>query len=480
MLGGLLCFAFSERVQSQPTWPLEARPPEVQPAPAVMRGDQADFLMTALDEAEAHGFRPNEFGQAQLRAMLASTDPAVRASGEARLQRAVIAYARAQRGQRIAASTFLQDWALRPGFYDAGQDFAFALSQDRLDKWVANLPPPFERYRALQTALAQYKDIEARGGWPSIAEGPPLKPGMTGARVVALRRRLAAENPPGAIDTNSPRYDQALAATVARAQARYGLPVDGVAGATTLAAFNIPVDARIEQIAANLERWRWMPRAWPRTRLEVNIPAAELEVYDQNRAVTSMKVAVGTKANRTPMLQSEIHSIVLNPPWNVPRSIATKELVPKGGGYLARNGFRWVSDGAGGQRLQQRPGPGNSLGRIKFDFQNDFGVYLHDTSAKGVFDQDVRSVSHGCIRVERPEELAALMIERTAGWDVARIESILQDTQTVRAPLDQRWPVMLVYWTVFTDDSGQVNFRNDIYGWDAEVIRLLHKGDVTA
>lgn len=436
--------------------------------------------MATLDQAEAHGFRPNEFGQAQLHAMLASGDAAVRAQGEARLQRAVVAYARAQRGFRIAPAAFHPDWALRPGFYDADQDFAFALSQDRLDRWVATLAPPFERYRALQTALAQYRGIQARGGWPAIADGPPLKPGASGPRVVALRRRLAAENAAGAIDTASQRYDQTLAATVARAQARYGLPADGVVGATTLAAFNVPVEGRIEQIVANLERWRWMPRAWPRTRIEVNIPAAELAVYDQNREVTTMKVAVGTRTNRTPMLQSEIHSIVLNPPWNVPRSIATKELVPKGGGYLARNGFRWVSDGAGGRRLQQRPGPGNSLGRIKFDFHNDFGVYLHDTSAKGVFDEDVRSVSHGCIRVERPEELAALMVERTPGWDVARIDSILQDTQTVRAPLDQRWPVIIAYWSTFVDSTGQVNFRNDVYDWDAAVTKLLSGGGMSA
>jgi murein L,D-transpeptidase YcbB/YkuD len=298
--------------------------------------------------------------------------------------------------------------------------------------------------------------------------------------VVQLRRRLAAENPPGSIDTASPVYDPALAAVVSAAQARYGLPADGVVGAGTLKAFNAPVAARIRQIAANMERWRWMPRAWPTTRVEVNIADQHLWVYDQNRPLTDMKVVVGQPDKKTPMLVSAIHSVVLNPPWNVPKSIASKEIVPKGSGYMRAKGFVWVPNGAGGSRLQQRPGPGNSLGRIKFDFDNAFGVYLHDTNAKSAFEREARSLSHGCVRVERPEELANLLLSTDPEWTQARMDEILADTDTVRARLAQKIPVMLLYWTVFTDPTGQVNFRDDLYGWDDQLNEILQRGGMVA
>jgi murein L,D-transpeptidase YcbB/YkuD len=447
-----------------------------QPTPAGLRDDQVKLLWGALQEAESHGFRRNAFAQAQIAELLRDGDP----RGEQLLLREAVAYARAQHGQRIAAGDFLSDWAVQPAAYDAAADFNFALTQNKLAEWVANQPPPFQRYRDLRTALGQYRAIAARGGWEAIDDGPALKPGARGERVIQLRRRLAAENPPGSIDVTSPVYDQALAAVVAAAQVRYGLPGDGVVGADTLKAFNMPVQGRIEQIAANMERWRWMPRAWPATRVEVNIAAQRLRVYDQNKPVTEMKVVVGAPDKKTPMLQSAIHSVVLNPPWNVPKSIAAKEILPKGQGYMRSKGFVWVSNGAGGSRLQQRPGPGNSLGRIKFDFNNDFGVYLHDTNAKAAFGRDSRSLSHGCVRVERPEELANLLLSTDPTWTQARMDEVLADTETVRARLAEKIPVMLLYWTVFIDQDGQVNFRDDLYGWDDQLTKLLNKGGMIA
>ena len=470
----------TDRVESQPV-----AAPRPAPAPAApqagLRAEQVEAMVAVLAEAESHGFRPGQFGTPDLQRQLASNDPAQRQRAELQLQRAVLAYAKAQRSGQAPVGAFDDDWSIRPAAYSPEADLAFALSQNKLQPWLASLAPPFERYRALRTALAQYRAIEERGGWKPIPEGAPLKPGMSDPRVLALRARLAAENPPGAIALDSPVYDPALAGAVAAAQARYGQPADGIVGRGTVAALNRPVEARIAQIAANMERWRWMPRAWPRTRIEVNIAGAELDVYDDNAKVESMKVAVGSPTNRTPMLISEVHSVVLNPPWNVPASIASKELLPKGGGYLARNGFRFVSNGAGGTRLQQKPGPGNSLGRIKFDFENPFGVYLHDTNSKAVFERGTRSVSHGCIRVERPADLARILLERgNAAWDAARIDATLQDTDTVRAQLDKRWPVLIAYWTVFTDPQGQVNFRDDVYGWDSELTKLLEAGRISA
>lgn len=476
-LGAALTLTYAARVNSQS--PVVAAPaadpvpvPASAPTFAGLRADQAQLLLAALADAESHGLDPEAFGKAEIDALVTSREPADRERGLALLQRAAVAYARAQHGLRSRQAALPSDWSIRPAAYDAEADFAFALSQDGLAQWLASLPPPFQRYRQLRTALGQYRAIAARGGWPAIDPGPSLKPGMTDPRVIQLRRRIAAENAPGAIDVTSPIYDPTLAAIVAHVQGRYGLDPDGVAGAGLLRALNAPVETRIGQITANMERWRWMPRAWPATRIEVNIAAAKLDVYDRNVAVTDMKVVVGAPDKKTPMLQSAIHSVVFNPPWNVPDSIATKEILPKGEGYLEQNGFSWVSDGAGGSRLQQKPGEGNSLGRIKFDFANPFGVYLHDTNAKTAFGRDARSISHGCVRVERPEDLAMMLLGADPQWREGRLAEVLSVEETIRAPLAQKVPLLLMYWTVFADKNGQINFRDDIYKWDRKLISL--------
>jgi murein L,D-transpeptidase YcbB/YkuD len=482
-MAAVLSVSAGSLVKSQTSQPAAApQPAYAQPqaqaavaaAPA-LREDQVEILMRTLADAESHGLKGAEFGRPEIDRLITSKDPAQRQRGIALLQKAAVAYARAQHGLRIDPDDMPSDWSIHPAAYDAQADFNFALSQNKLAEWAANQPPPFERYRALRTALAQYRNIALKGGWPQIDAGPALKPGVSDPRVIQLRQRLAAENPPGSIDVVSPVYDQTLAQIVASAQARYGLEADGIVGPAAMRAFNVPVEGRIAQIAANMERWRWMPRSWPTTRVEVNIAGARLDVYDQNRPVMDMKVAVGQPDKETPMLISAIHSVVLNPPWNVPTSIASKELVPKGGAYLARNGFQWVAGG----RLQQKPGPGNSLGRIKFDFNNSFGVYLHDTNAKAVFERDARSVSHGCVRVEKPQALANLLLGTDPDWSPTTMDEILTETDTVREPLAQKIPVLLLYWTVFTGPSGEVNFRDDIYDWDKALINLLGRGAIS-
>ena len=479
VVAGVLTFTVGGVVRSQPAPPPATTAAQPSAAPA-LRDDQVQLLVATLADAESHGFRPDEFGLDQIQDQLKSADPASRQRGLELLRRQAMVYAKAQHGGRIPEASFPDGWGVTPAAYDATADFNLALAQNKLADWAANLPPPFLRYRALRTALGQYKAIAAKGGWAPIAEGPPLKPDMTDPRVVQLRQRLAAENPPGTMDTTSPIYDPQLAAIVAAAQTRYGLAADSVVGPDVLKALNVPVEGRITQIADNMERWRWAPRAWPATRIEVNIADAELEVYDQNRPIMDMKVVVGAPDRQTPMLISEIHSVVFNPPWNVPTSIATKELLPKGPAYLARKGFTWVSNGAGGSRLQQKPGPGNSLGRIKFDFNNPYGVYLHDTNAKTAFGKDARSISHGCVRVERPEDLANLLLGTDERWTPARLDTVLSDTTTVRASLALKMPLMLLYWTVFTAADGQVNFRDDVYSWDDQLAQLVNSGRISA
>ena len=202
-----------------------------------------------------------------------------------------------------------------------------------------------------------------------------------------------------------------------------------------------------------------------------------LDVYRGGAKLTSMRVAVGTTKTKTPML------LLRDPLGGAEPAVERADLdrfqansCPRGAPIWHATASASSPTARAAPGCSRRPGPGNSLGRIKFDFKNDFGVYLHDTSAKAVFERDARSVSHGCVRVERPEELAQLLLEDDPSWSGGRIEQVLAETETVRASTPEKMAVMLLYWTVFRDDSGQMNFRNDIYGWDEELVKLMRAG----
>jgi murein L,D-transpeptidase YcbB/YkuD len=442
------------------------------PPAALIGADDAAILLKTLADAPSQGFGVNEFDPGPAEVELKSPDPAVRRQGQARLESAVIAYARAQHGGRIK-DRFPDNWAIRPAPYDARADFEAALAERRVAEWVATLPPPDARYGRLVQAYARYQRIAARGGWAGLAASPVLKLGATGDRVEALQHRLAVEDSMVPGDAPTPAvYDAVLAAAVSRAQSRYGLNPDGAAGAKTVAALNVPVERRLDQIRANLERWRWTPRSLPAFRAELNIADASLALDDGGKAALTMRAIVGRAAKPTPMFQDHIQAVVFNPPWNVPADIAAKEIWPKirrDPGYMAREGFV-VRPGGG---LQQSPGPKCALGTIKFDLSNRFGVYLHDTPARSLFALDSRTLSHGCMRLENPNALAKRLLEGDPAWSETNIDIALLSGKTVRAPLPGPVPVYVFYWTAFVDDQGQVAFRTDAYRWDERLLGLL-------
>ncbi|WP_375429100.1 murein L,D-transpeptidase [uncultured Sphingomonas sp.] len=376
------------------------------------------------------------------------------------LVRATLDHARAVHAGRLDASDFQRGWGIKPQAYDPLPAFSDAVGRDRIAAWFASLPPPYAGYDALAAGLARYRAIAAAGGWPTLATAPAY--GTSGPAVALLRRRLAAEDPQ--VATTGDRFDTPLLDAVRRAQRRYGLNPAGQVGAQTLAALNVPVEARIRQIAANMERWRWLPDRLEQRRVQVNIAAAVLTVFDGDAPVMSMKAVTGRPANETPMLVSSIHSVVLNPPWNVPTSIAQGELWPKeraSPGYLKRNGFR-VMDGGRLQQSSER----SALGRYKFDFANDFSVYLHDTPAQATFSRFDRLASHGCVRLEKPADLAKLLMKTTPEWQPDAIDATVAAGKTVRAKMADPVAVYLLYWTAFAGANGQVGFRADPYGWD--------------
>jgi murein L,D-transpeptidase YcbB/YkuD len=315
-----------------------------------------------------------------------------------------------------------------------------------------------------------YLKIAAAGGWPMVPPGPPLRPGARGPRVDALRQRLAAEDPTVPAQAGVP-FDGALAEALARFQASHALTGSGALDAATLEALNTPAEARAGQIRANLERLRWLPRDEPATRVDVNTAAGLFDYYEDGRPVLHMLAASGRPGDESPMLASAIDAVTINPPWNVPQGIAQDELLPKGEDYLATHGFTTVSDGAGGTRLQQQPGPESALGLVKFEFKNPYSVYLHDTPSKAAFARNSRAVSHGCVRLEKAVDFARLLLSQN-GWPPEKLDAAIASGQTQTIALKRKVPVRLVYLTAYPLGNG-VGFAPDIYGWDTPLLRLL-------
>lgn len=440
---------------------LVAPPPPAAPARVIptLTDRQAQQLRQMIVQAKADGITPLK---------PTATTAALPAAGDtAALVQAALDTAQALRTGRLSTADYLGDWGLRPAAYDPWPGFLAAVQADRLADWIATLPPPYTGYDTLKIGLAAYRAIDASGGWPSIPAGPDLAPGATGERVATLRARLAVEDKD--VARGSAPYDKALAEAVRRAQRRYGLEPTGTLNQATLAALNVPARDRVRQIIANMERWRWLPPILPTRRIQVNIAAAVLTLFEADAPVISMRAVTGRPGNETPILQSEVHSIVFNPPWNVPTSIATKELWPKEKahpGYLKRNGYRIIETPGGGRRLQQAAGSRSALGRVKFDFDNSYGVYLHDTPTQATFNRYARLASHGCVRLAKPVDLAKLLLAGDAKWTPDAVDEAIAKGDTVRARLPERIAVFLLYWTAFANAEGEMSFRADPYGWD--------------
>ncbi len=437
-----------------PTIP-PAPPPPLSPA-------QLALAVRTLNAAETHGL--------ERRHLVLSDPPDTIAVAEALLR-----YAKEVHAGRLAPGDFLPEWGVRPPPYDPRGDYADAVAADRLEAWLDSLPPAYSGYNALRRGLATYRGIAARGGWKPVPAGPAFGLGTKGVRAAALRARLAVED--SAVDSTGPAVvDAELQQAVVRAQRRFGLKPDGVVTPETLAALNQPVGQRVLQILANLERWRWLPPSMPATRLQVNSGAAIVTLFQDDKPMLSMKAVSGKVGDETPMLFSKIHSIVFNPPWNVPSSIATKELWPKekkSPGYLRRSGFVVIHTDDGGMRLQQKAGAKSALGRFKFDFDNPYGVYLHDTPTQSTFSRYGRQASHGCVRLEKPKALAEALLAGDPAWSADAIAAAVGKDDTIRVRLAHQVPVFIFYWTAFAGPDGSMNFRTDPYNWDRLLLQRI-------
>jgi murein L,D-transpeptidase YcbB/YkuD len=267
------------------------------------------------------------------------------------------------------------------------------------------------------------------------------------------------------------RYTAALEEAARRFQARHGLAVDGVVGPATRAALNVTAEERAQQIALNMERWRWLPHDLGSTHLVINAAGMWLELVEGGERVLRLRTIVGTRGNPTPGFSGRITHAVFSPYWNVPESIARAEIWPqvaRDPDYLARHDMRVLPNG----RIRQEPGPNNPLGPVKFIFENPFGVRLHGTAVPALFEQRVRAFSHGCIRVEEPLGLARRLL-RGSAWDAERIDAAVASGRETWATLPEPVPLHVGYWTSWVEDDGTVHFRDDLYGRDPVLARAL-------
>jgi len=456
--------------------------------------ERASLLLQALATADAHGLDPQRYHLAAIRARQAGGGGRRATEIELLLTDAFLRYATDVRAGRRPAGYVQADWGIVVSPFDA----VAALTQGvrrpaTFAALLASLPPPMKDYQWLVEGLRRYRAIAAGNRWPAVPPGAPLKPGDDDVRVAPLRARLAGEDE-AVSGTGETRYDDRLEEGVRRFQARHGLVVDGIVGPATVGALNVPVADRIQQIALNLERWRWLPRDLGRHYVSVNTADGTLQVVADGRTMLGSRVVVGDLRHPTPVVQARLDAVILNPPWNVPVSIAVEEILPRlreNRRYLAENDIvileRRESDPFGLTvdwsaipseefpfRLQQRPGPDNPLGRIKFDVPNRFDVYLHDTPTRSLFARPVRTASHGCIRVERAAELAVhVLADGTGRWTGPRLAEAIAAGDSTRIALARPLPVYILYWTAFAAPDGLVQFRDDVYGRDRGLVVML-------
>ena len=350
-------------------------------------------------------------------------------------------------------------------------------------------------YRGLVKELARHRDLASRGGFPIVTDGATLERGVRDPRVAALRVRFEASGDLSAPATDGEEFDAALETDVRAFQSSQGLTPDGRVGAGTIAALNVPIAATIEQIRVNLERGRWLLHDLPERFVVVNVAAFEVYYVRDGQVAWRSRAMVGKPFRKTPIFRSAMSYLVFNPTWTVPPGILANDILPaqrRDPSHLANKGLS-VIDSAGRvvptssvdwahatarnfrYQLRQEPGPDNALGRVKFMFPNAYAVYLHDTPSRSLFEKDQRAFSSGCIRVENPLDLAALLLEDEAGWDRAAIDRAVDAGATRTVTFSNKIPVLLAYWTAWTDLEGRLQLRDDVYGRDPQVVAGLAK-----
>jgi murein L,D-transpeptidase YcbB/YkuD len=421
-----------------------------------------DSALSRLAQADADGLDLSAF--ALPKGPLVDTSPERLAEAETVISAAVVAYAMQASGARLVPTQISPAISARPSVADPGRALAAVAAAVDPGAALEDFNPKQKGYLDLRDQLTRL-GADAPATAPLIASGPSLGIGMVDPRVALVRARLGLGADKDA--KNALVYDMRLASAVAAFQRANSLAGNGVLTPATVEALSSDRAARRKaMILANMEMWRWEPRAMGDERIEINIPDYSLKVMNGEDLVHQARVIVGKPDTPTPIFSNELRYILVNPIWRVPDSIIKKEMAPKlaqDPTYLTRRGFE-VSQVGDRLVVRQPPGEANALGRILFMFPNEHAVYLHDTPARGLFAASRRAFSHGCVRVEEPMRLAELVMGgMSRGWTTGRLQSLLGATErTVFLP--HTIPIHLEYFTEFVDGSGALQDREDIYG----------------
>jgi L,D-transpeptidase YcbB len=486
---------------------------------------QAIAIIAALNQASAKGLDAEDYDGSRWTSRIAGLRNTHSEAAADRFDAALT----------ISAMRYISDLHIgkvNPRFFHFGldiehkkYDLADFLRQQLVDApdvrvVLLEVEPPYAGYQRTQAALDPYLELSSQPeAEPLPVPSKAVKPGGAYDALGALAQRLrllgdlpagaalpdgTRENAREAVRENPPDdasiYTGPLVAAVKHFQERHGLAPDGVLGAQTIAAINVPLARRVRQLQLALERWRWVPHDFAEPPVVVNIPEFRLRAFDQDGSVAlAMNVVVGKAYDHeTPVFSDNIRYVVLRPYWNVPASIARSELIPKiskNHAYLQKERLEVitpdgtvVTDGvvsddvlarlrSSALMIRQKPGPKNSLGLVKIIFPNDYSVYLHDTPQSQLFSQSRRDFSHGCIRVEKPAELAAWVLRRNSAWPLAKVKAAMQSgAENQQVNVTPAIPVLIFYATAIVTPSGDVHFFDDIYGYDAELEKTLAKG----
>lgn len=479
-------------------------------------------LVEAIEAAPRDGLDPRHYGLDSIRTAMKQVDAGLfgpsadsqrLAALDLRLTRTFLGFAAHLASGQVDPKNLPAEWHIKPRAVDLVAVLDRALERHRVRKALEDLPPGDRRYTRLRDLLQRYREIAAKGGWQPVPDGRPLRRGQRGDRVAALRARLTASGDLTASSRARPIFDGALEDAVRRFQRGHGLDADGAVGADELAAMNVPVERRLHQIELNMEQWRWRSQPLGERYVMVNIPDYSLQVVEDERVRLTMRVVVGERLTPTPQFSDEITYLVLNPSWNIPPSIILNEMLPAiqdDEDYLKENAIR-VFDGPGREAieldprsidwddlkpedfdagippvtprrifLRQEPGAANPLGRIKFMCPNQFDIYLHDTPAGHLFGAKERDFSHGCIRVEKPLDLADDLLYDSVQENHQDLLTALAASRDSVIKLPRPIPVHLLYWTAWVDDEGEVHFRDDVYGLDRVLELALERSGPTA
>ena len=475
-----------------------------QPAWTDSRGrlPKAETLLNAIRRADREGLSPSDYHLGKIEAITAELRQLPDLNKKHNLHKMVdldllltdafLIYGSHLISGRTNPDNIHPQWFANRREGDLAQLLEDALSSGQIEETLAALLPVHAGYKQLRDTLAIYRKIADVGGWPAVSPGKKLQIGDRNERVISLRQRLAAEGFLTNTDADDQTlFDSNLDQALKKFQIQNGLETDGILGANTLQALNISADHRARQIVVNMERWRWLPQMLGDRYIIVNIAGFTLNAVEQEKILLDMRVVAGKTYRKTPVFSDKITYLVINPHWGVPNTIAKKDILPKikkDPKFLKNQKFH-VFEGWGGSareidssmidwntvtaanlryRFKQDPGPLNALGRIKFMFPNKFNVYLHDTPAKDLFAKARRDFSSGCIRIEKPVELAEYLLRDHPDWPPETIRSTLTgndvNVQTIKLPKSIN--IHILYWTVWVGKDHHIYFSPDIYDRD--------------